>query len=606
MKKDDKIIEKREELARKIVIFKPRAVIHSSISRIPTKKELQIYNLALKKAKEKINYLSTIEKYQPIVKDWENGKFELLPSVSLSISELKNLFPHFKKRSNKHIYEIFRKMEEIKIERINILKKDSDKYITIEEANPNNIEISEEDFEYVDRVDIYRLISNVSLRFNDDTVTFYLPPAVIAYLANPNMYANINLLITNYLRSSYAINLYELLIDFFDNQKRKNSNKDYYETGKIQIDKLKNLFGISKNKYTKYADFKKRVLKPAIEELNQSDVVPFFVEFQEIKKGKKVEWINFIMEDKPDYLKSDVILTKKGPQKITYEEKKFQNPSDKYPVKKELLELKEKIKNGLPYIIFKKELMKIQDSYICNKINGYQPYLILKTNNIGHLEIYNPQIEEIRQLDKIKDAKELEELRQFLYKNPDRIGDIQEIDKKEIQLEELKKEFLNKYYHFVKDNMHYIIYIKNLKLKNDEYFILKGDDIVEGIENIKLVYPISQKEKIISFLKNEIKDDEIAYYQDLNRQEKERKIIEEFESKKDEKKLEEFINHLEQESLKLVDEWKVAKSEEEKDNLSKQISFLDSLAENLALYLAGEYETPNIKAIEKYLEYIKN
>jgi len=271
-----------------------------------------------------------------------------------------------------------------------------------------------------------------------------------------------------------------------------------------------------------------------------------------------------------------------------------------------LLELKEKIKNRLPYIIFKRELMKIQDSYICNKIDGYQPHLILKTNNIGHLEIYNPQTEEIRQLDKIKDAKELEELRQFLYKNPDRIGDIQEIDEKEIQLEELKKEFLNKYYHFVKDNMHYIIFIKDVKLKDDEYFILKGNDIVEGIKNIELTYPISQKEKIISFLKEKIKDDEITYYQDLNRQEKERKIIEEFESKKDEKKLEEFINHLEQKSLKLVDEWKAAKSEEEKDKISKQISFLDSLAENLALYLAGEYENPNIKAIEKYLEYIKN
>ncbi|EDM22909.1 hypothetical protein [Caminibacter mediatlanticus] len=41
-----------------------------------------------------------------------------------------------------------------------------------------------------------------------------------------------------------------------------------------------------------------------------------------------------------------------------------------------------------------------------------------------------------------------------------------------------------------------------------------------------------------------------------------------------------------------------------KDNISKQISFLDSLAENLALYLAGEYDTPNIKAIEKYLKFL--
>ena len=598
-----KVLNKEDILNKKIILHKPRAIIHSYVNKIPSKREKELYNYILKKAKEQLNYLSTQEEFKDIIEKWKNNKFTKIVSFYLSISELKKIFKDFKHLRKKEIYETFKELEEIKLIKINLLEKDIKKEIIIQ-SNSNQIP-NDIDFNQVTSVDIIRIISNVKIDYINDVVSFYLPPISLAYLVAPKMYTNLNLLILNYLSSTYSITLFEFLHDFYENQKRFNQNKDFFETGKISLTKLKQILG-AYNKYSRYTDFKKWVLKPAIKELNKSDVVPFFVEFQEIKKGKKIEWINFLIKDKPEYLKSDVILTKKGPQKIKFEEKQFQNPQEKYPIKKELLNLKEKIKNGLPYVVFKRELMKISNSFICNKIDGYQPHLILKTNNIGHLEIYNPQTEEIRQLDKIKDAKELEELRQFLYKNPDRIGDIQEIDEKEIQLEELKKEFLNRYYHFVKDNMHYIIFIKDLKLKDDEYFMLEGNDIVEGIKNIKLTYPISEKEKIISFLKEEIKDNEIAYYQDLNRQEKERKIIEEFEKKKDEKTLEEFINYLEQESLKLVDEWKEEKNEEKKDNINKQIVFIDSLIENITMYLAGEYETPNIKAIEKYLQFIKN
>lgn len=509
-----KVFDKEDILGKKVILHKPRAIIHSYINKIPSKREKELYNYILKKAKEQLNYLSAQEEFKRMIEKWKNNEFTKIISFYLSISELKKIFKDFKHLRKKEIYETFKELEEIKLIKINLLEKDTKKEIIIQ-SNSNKIP-NDIDFDQVTSVDIIRIISNVKIDYTNDIVSFYLPPISLAYLVAPKMYTNLNLLILNYLSSSYSITLFEFLHDFYENQKRFNQNKDFFETGKISLTKLRQILG-AYNKYSRYTDFKKWVLNPAIKELNKSDVVPFFIEFQEIKKGKKVEWINFIMEDKPEYLKSDVILTKKGPQKITYEEKKFQNPSDKYPVKKELLELKEKIKNGLPYIIFKRELMKIQNSYICNKIDGYQPHLILKTNNIGHLEIYNPHTKEIRQLDKIKDAKELEELRQFLYKNSDRIGGIQYIDEKEIHLEELKSNFLNRYYHFTKDNFHYIILIKDIQFKDNEHFVLNGNDIIEDIKDIKITYPISTKEKIISLLKNEIKDDEIAYYQDLNR-----------------------------------------------------------------------------------------
>ncbi|HFK1784772.1 MULTISPECIES: replication initiation protein [Bacillus cereus group] len=83
------------------------------------------------------------------------------------------------------------------------------------------------------------------------------------------------------LRSTYAIRIYELLKQYEDLKERTISleNLRYY------LDAM--------DIYPNYANFKQRVLKPSQKELNQNTDISF--EFEEIKSGRKVQKIKFII-----------------------------------------------------------------------------------------------------------------------------------------------------------------------------------------------------------------------------------------------------------------------------------------------------------------------
>ncbi|HDR4909283.1 TPA: replication initiation protein [Bacillus cereus] len=83
------------------------------------------------------------------------------------------------------------------------------------------------------------------------------------------------------LKSTYAIRIYELLKQYEDLKERTISleNLRYY------LDAM--------DIYPNYANFKQRVLKPSQKELNQNTDISF--EFEEIKLGRKVQKIKFII-----------------------------------------------------------------------------------------------------------------------------------------------------------------------------------------------------------------------------------------------------------------------------------------------------------------------
>lgn len=85
------------------------------------------------------------------------------------------------------------------------------------------------------------------------------------------------------LRSVYSIRIYELL-------------KQYHTIGSrlFELEDLKFILGIEKNEYGKYGHFKARVLKAAQKELEDKTDIAF--DFEEIKVGRKVKKINFIIK----------------------------------------------------------------------------------------------------------------------------------------------------------------------------------------------------------------------------------------------------------------------------------------------------------------------
>lgn len=128
-------------------------------------------------------------------------------------------------------------------------------------------------------------------------------------------YTPINLIVFFSLRSAYSQRIYELLRLWSYTKKKIN----------YTIEELTEYLMLENN-YPLYADFKRRVIKPAIAELNK--VGCFEISMNEIKKGRKVHSIDFFVEDKDErkyFDKENTVVTDlnkyKGMQNSSKEKK---------------------------------------------------------------------------------------------------------------------------------------------------------------------------------------------------------------------------------------------------------------------------------------------
>jgi plasmid replication initiation protein len=96
------------------------------------------------------------------------------------------------------------------------------------------------------------------------------------------------------LKSSYAIRIYELLKQYERVRERT-----------FSVDTLRQLLG-AENLYPAYGNFKQRVLLPAQKELNKRTDISF--EIEEIKDGRRVDQIKFIITSKPGKFPKQITL----------------------------------------------------------------------------------------------------------------------------------------------------------------------------------------------------------------------------------------------------------------------------------------------------------
>lgn len=87
------------------------------------------------------------------------------------------------------------------------------------------------------------------------------------------------------LSSSYAIRIYELLVQYRSLGKRQ-----------LAIEDMRTMLALGK-KYPLFADFKKRVIDTAVEQINEHS--PINVEYEQKKTGRKVTHILFTFKEKP-------------------------------------------------------------------------------------------------------------------------------------------------------------------------------------------------------------------------------------------------------------------------------------------------------------------
>ena len=131
------------------------------------------------------------------------------------------------------------------------------------------------------------LLSQVAI--SRGVCTYGYSPFMREALSEPSMYARINLYMQNLFKSKYSLAMYELLLDYFDRERRMG------ETPWIEIERFRDLLG-AKGKYGTFRAFKRRVLQYAIKEVGEE--VGVDVEIECLREGKSVTYVKLTCKER--------------------------------------------------------------------------------------------------------------------------------------------------------------------------------------------------------------------------------------------------------------------------------------------------------------------
>ena len=121
-------------------------------------------------------------------------------------------------------------------------------------------------------------------------IKYNLPNMVKESLLKNNkqaLFAQINLAIKKNLKHKYSLILYDLIKDY-----------ESVDIPEITIKQFRKIFGIE-NKYKSFNDLKKRVINPAVTEINNNPDIEFKISVSLKKQGSKYTHIKFVKKKKP-------------------------------------------------------------------------------------------------------------------------------------------------------------------------------------------------------------------------------------------------------------------------------------------------------------------
>jgi len=131
-----------------------------------------------------------------------------------------------------------------------------------------------------------------SARFNAGICHYQFPRCLKQRIFSSSTNSEIDLLIQKqYKGGAYGWFLYELCFDA----------KDSGSTGWISLTQLRRFWGIFSDRYPLFKDLNKRVIKPAIRDVNSRTDI--FINAELKRNGKKVVGIRFDIDSSPDLLK---------------------------------------------------------------------------------------------------------------------------------------------------------------------------------------------------------------------------------------------------------------------------------------------------------------
>lgn len=112
----------------------------------------------------------------------------------------------------------------------------------------------------------------ISVQFHPDLI-----PDLMIF---KSCYTRFDFDVKKYIKSYYTCRIYELLKQY-----------EAFGSRKFEIEQLRFLLGIEDDEYPEYSNFKQRIIKPAVEQINK--ITDLYCEFEEEKNKKKVESIRF-------------------------------------------------------------------------------------------------------------------------------------------------------------------------------------------------------------------------------------------------------------------------------------------------------------------------
>lgn len=127
------------------------------------------------------------------------------------------------------------------------------------------------------------------IKYIDDSATLeitFAPDVVPLITRLEQHFTSYQLKQVSQLTSKYAIRLYELLIAW----------REVGKTPKIELEDFRSKIGVEDNEYTAMNDFKKRVLEPAIKQINKyTDIT---ATYEQYKKGRLISAFSFSFKQK--------------------------------------------------------------------------------------------------------------------------------------------------------------------------------------------------------------------------------------------------------------------------------------------------------------------
>lgn len=197
--------------------------------------------------------------------------------ILLAMSKINPEFNNYKdiEFTVQEFYSIFKEDDKFFKGSYNIIRRTCKKLLSrvVEIKNEKDITL----IQWFSKARLPNNSNKIFLSFHEEIAPF------ICYLINNKNYTSYLLANVSKIKSIYAIRIYELL------------KEDEYKKKRIfKVSELRQILGLPDNKYKLYADFKRRIIEFAREELiNKCDIYFTYKEFK--SHSRKIEEIEFII-----------------------------------------------------------------------------------------------------------------------------------------------------------------------------------------------------------------------------------------------------------------------------------------------------------------------